>query len=402
MNDDSAPGKPATISERGAGMPGTELRASSQDDYPENETAFSCSNMEFDDFDAQSEQLNGHRHEYLKLSTGPFRGRLVSASLGGGIAVHQETVNCAMYQRVGCPEGLIELGVSLGRAPVAVNGIELGRNDVVVARPGSQLELDVPPEGAEFLVLAVTPPLLQSLECMDSSLELLDPHGRKASVAHGTCLAKAIETGGKTILETCALAPATWRPHDAARALVAEAVAALELDTSLGIVRERTRTKRSAAVFAAARDALSVMRKFDYATLSAATGRSPRSIQLAFAECIQTTPLRYFRAIRLHRARNALLAGAGERSATIGDIAAAHGFSNWSLFTQLYRRQFGEAPSETRARAAGRDARRALHGWGSCRSGATPAVRAPPPHPPREGRGQRKASKTRGSQKETP
>ncbi|MDE0422402.1 MAG: helix-turn-helix domain-containing protein [Gammaproteobacteria bacterium] len=361
MNDDWAPGKPATISESGAGPPRTGLQASSQDDYPENETAFSCSSMEFDDFDAQSEQLNGHREEYLKLSTGPFRGRLVSAFLGRGVSVHYETVNCAMYQRVGCPEGLIELGVSLGRTPVAVNGIELRCNDVVVGRPGTQLELDVPPEGAEFLVLVVELRLLKSLGCMDAGLELLDPHGRKTSVARAACLASAIETGGKTMLQTCAQAPATWRPHDAGRALAAETVAALELDTSLGIAHERTRAKRSAAVLAAARDALSVMGKFDYATLSAATGRSPRSIQLAFAERIHITPLRYFRAIRLHRARNALLAGAGDRSATIGDIAAAHGFWNWSLFTQLYRRQFGEAPSETRARANTRDARRALH-----------------------------------------
>lgn len=114
MNDDSAPGKPATTSESGAGAPGTEPQSSSRDDYPENETAFSCSNMEFDDFDAQSEQLNGHRQEYVKLSGGPFRGRLVSAFLGRGVSVHYETVNCAMYQRVGCPEGLIEIGVSLG------------------------------------------------------------------------------------------------------------------------------------------------------------------------------------------------------------------------------------------------------------------------------------------------
>jgi len=307
--------------------------------------------MEFDDFDAQSELLNGHRQEYVKLSTGPFRGRLMSAVLGRGVSVHYETVNCAMFQRVRCPEGQIEIGVSLGRAPVAVNGIELRCNDVVVARPGSQMELDVPLEGAEFLVLAVELPILESLDCMDSSLELLDPHGRKTSVARAACLASAIETGGKAMLQTCAQEPATWRPHDAGRALAAETVAALELDTSLGIAQEKKRVKRSATVLAAARDALSVMDEFDYATLSAATGGSPRSIQLAFAERIQTTPLRYFRAMRLQRARKALLAGAGDRSSTIGDIAAAHGFWNWSRFTQLYRRQFGEAPSETRARA---------------------------------------------------
>ena len=380
MNDDSVTGKPATTSESGAAAPGTGLQSSSQDDCPRNETAFFCSNMEFDDFDAQSELLNGHRQEYVKLSTGPFRGRLVSAVLGRGVSVHYETVNCAMYQRVRCPEGQIEIGVSLGRAPVAVNGIELRCNDVVVARPGSQMELDVPLEGAEFLVLAVELPILESLDCMDSSLELLDPHGRKTSVARAACLASAIETGGKAMLQTCAQEPATWRPHDAGRALAVETVAALELDTSLGIAHEKTRVKRSATVLSAAREALSVMEEFDYATLSAATGGSPRSIQLAFAERIQTTPLRYFRAIRLQRARKALLAGAGDRSSTIGDIAAAHGFWNWSRFTQLYRRQFGEAPSETRARAKWQRRPAGAGQMGNLRF-AGPAVRAPPPLP---------------------
>ena len=135
--------------------------------------------------------------------------------------------------------------------------------------------------------------------------------------------------------------------------MVAEAVAALELDVGLGIARERTIDKHSAAVFAAARDALSAMREFDYTKLSAATGASPRTIQMAFAEHAGTPPINYFRAVRLHRVRNALLTGPGAGSKTIGDIAAAHGFQSWSRFTQSYRRQFGETPSETRARMNG-------------------------------------------------
>lgn len=146
MNGDSVPGKPAATFDVGAGTPGTEPRAHGRDGYAENETGHSRSNMEFDDFDAQSEHLSGHGQEYIKLSTGPFRGRVASTFLDSGVAVHHETVNCAMHQRLGCPQGRIELGVSLGRTPVAVNGIELGGNDVVVARPGAELERDVPPE----------------------------------------------------------------------------------------------------------------------------------------------------------------------------------------------------------------------------------------------------------------
>ena len=74
MNDDPVPGKPAAASENCAEIPGTEPRASGRDGYPENETGYSCSNMEFDGFDAQPEYLSGHGQEYIKLSTGPFRG----------------------------------------------------------------------------------------------------------------------------------------------------------------------------------------------------------------------------------------------------------------------------------------------------------------------------------------
>ena len=78
MNGDSAPRKPEAISENGAGTPGTERQASGRDGYPENETGYFRSNMELDGFDAQSEYLaeylSGHGQEYIKLSTGPFRG----------------------------------------------------------------------------------------------------------------------------------------------------------------------------------------------------------------------------------------------------------------------------------------------------------------------------------------
>lgn len=266
MAQDSASANFAKKSESGPGIPGLEFHASGQDDYPENETAFSYSEMEFDDFDAQAEQLDGYDQEYIKIATDPFRGRFMSAFLTEDVSVHYETVNCAMYQRVSCPEGVIGFSVSLAQPESAANGIKLGRDDVIITRPGVELGLD------------------------------------------------------------------------------------MRLDTT----RERTRDKQSAAVFTATRGALSVMEEFDYTTLSAVTGNSPRSIQLAFADHLQVPPRHYFRTVKLHRVRNALLNDPGDRSVTIGDIAAAHGFWNWSRFTQLYRQQFGETPSETRARAKGR------------------------------------------------
>ena len=336
-----------------SGTAGTALPASGRDGYPENASAVTYLDKEFDDFDAQSEQLDNYNQEYTKISTDRFYGRFASAHLDGGVSVHYETVNCAMHQHVGCLEGLIGFGVSLGQPGVAANGVKLDHNDVFITRPGSELEVDVPSEGATFLLVAVDLAALESLACTDSGLEYLDPDRREASVVRAAGTANAISAGGGTILQACARAPGTWRPQGAAGAAVAEIVAALELDVGLGIARERTSGKHSAALFTAARDAFSAMREFDYAKLSAATGASPRTIQMAFAEHAGTPPINYFRAVRLHRVRNALLAGAGAGPKTIGDIAAAHGFQSWSRFSQLYRRQFGETPSETRARMNG-------------------------------------------------
>ncbi|WP_422038640.1 helix-turn-helix domain-containing protein [Roseibium sp.] len=56
----------------------------------------------------------------------------------------------------------------------------------------------------------------------------------------------------------------------------------------------------------------------------------------------------YLRVLRLNRARRKV----GDRAfsgQSIGDIAAEEGFWDWSRFTNYYRRQFGELPSETRS-----------------------------------------------------
>jgi len=105
MNDDPVPGNPAAISENGAGTPGTERQASGRDGYPENETGYSCSNMEFDGLDAQSEYLGGHGQEYIKLSTGPLRGRFVSAFLDRAAAGGPVESCCVSFWKRGSYDG---------------------------------------------------------------------------------------------------------------------------------------------------------------------------------------------------------------------------------------------------------------------------------------------------------
>jgi AraC-like DNA-binding protein len=77
--------------------------------------------------------------------------------------------------------------------------------------------------------------------------------------------------------------------------------------------------------------------------VAAAAGCSVRSLQHAFRDFQETTPLLAIRYARLEAARAALRSGG---AVTITEIAHRFGFSNPGRFTRLYRTAFGETPRE--------------------------------------------------------
>lgn len=80
-----------------------------------------------------------------------------------------------------------------------------------------------------------------------------------------------------------------------------------------------------------------------------ACGVSRRSLELAFRDNLQTSPLRYVQQCRLNLARERLRrARPGEIQ--LADLAHRLGFAQPSHFTAAYKRAFGELPSETLAR----------------------------------------------------
>jgi AraC-like DNA-binding protein len=82
--------------------------------------------------------------------------------------------------------------------------------------------------------------------------------------------------------------------------------------------------------------------------VAAAAGCSVRSLQLAFRNFRDTTPLLAIRYARLEAARDALRSGdAGD---TITGIAHRFGFANPGRFARLYKAAFGESPGEIRRR----------------------------------------------------
>ncbi len=81
------------------------------------------------------------------------------------------------------------------------------------------------------------------------------------------------------------------------------------------------------------------------ADIAREAGASVRSLQAAFQQFRNTTPLAYLRTIRLQGVRKALKDLGCSRP--VADIARDWGFSHMGRFAALYHQSFGEMPSET-------------------------------------------------------
>jgi len=81
-----------------------------------------------------------------------------------------------------------------------------------------------------------------------------------------------------------------------------------------------------------------------------AVGASRRKLNYCFQEVLGTTPISYWRAMRLNRVRRDLKRCRDPRTG-VYDIAVRHGFWHFSQFSLDYKRHFSELPSETLRRA---------------------------------------------------
>jgi AraC family ethanolamine operon transcriptional activator len=88
------------------------------------------------------------------------------------------------------------------------------------------------------------------------------------------------------------------------------------------------------------------------ATLCRVVGRSERGLRKAFYDVRGMSPKRCLLAERLRGVRQAL-SNDGVGAISVTGVATAYGFYELGRFAGIYKREFGEAPSET-LRAASR------------------------------------------------
>lgn len=81
------------------------------------------------------------------------------------------------------------------------------------------------------------------------------------------------------------------------------------------------------------------------ADIAAASGVTPRALQLGFRNFRNTTPMESLRTERLRRVHQELMAAAPGASVT--EVAIRWGFSHLGRFSQAYKNQYGQSPSTT-------------------------------------------------------
>ncbi|MGV0642106.1 helix-turn-helix transcriptional regulator [Mycolicibacterium sp. XJ879] len=82
------------------------------------------------------------------------------------------------------------------------------------------------------------------------------------------------------------------------------------------------------------------------ADIAEAVHVTPRAVQYMFRRHLETTPLQYLRRLRLHYARQEMLA-ADRPYDTVTEIAARWGFAHTGRFALQYRQTYGESPHFT-------------------------------------------------------
>ncbi|WP_299950462.1 helix-turn-helix domain-containing protein [uncultured Ruegeria sp.] len=310
---------------------------------------------QYHDFDEQAERLVGFDQSYLQLTPGPFVGRFLSCFLSDKVSIHLEHCTQALEQSVTGPSDAVTVGV-LANAdePFCLNGGSFTSGNVMIAMPGSTFHLHSPIEGAVIAIIVQKDHLQghSGLSALANDWLFAPEFG--AQLLNAPQLARRIREDvvqaiqGASFVET-GKASAAYIGD----ALLAGLVSKLSLEISgHGTTLSGTIGSASYEKFLKGRNA--IHKNWDTIhgvdDLLAETGGGRRALQNSFASHVALGPLSYHRLLRLHMARRAL-GDPSQFRASIGDIAARHGFWGWSQFTKLYQSHFGQLPSETRAEA---------------------------------------------------
>ncbi len=295
--------------------------------------------------------------EIHQLSAGTYRGTCTSLGTGGMHLVYEDQ-NRLVHKSGSLPKDSCTVSMFLSRDPaMRFSHFHHPEHSQVFLLPGdTELDIQVP-GGVDTVYLC-----LDQDRLMAGGRVLDEPSWEETPRE-----LQAFDTPDADRLAydmTCLLDP-SLHADDLSRAHLSTQAETLLLDSILLSLNQATGVLAGDAPEHLARrrahQRVSVAREFIDASLQTGqvpsiveictqTGTSARTLQYAFREVMQLTPVTYLRILRLNKVRNALSA-ATTVDTTVTRTATDWGFFHLGEFARDYQQLFGEYPSETLSRA---------------------------------------------------
>jgi AraC family transcriptional regulator, ethanolamine operon transcriptional activator len=295
--------------------------------------------------------------DVMQLRSMPLRARQVIVRLESAAVVFH-SANLRVRTRTSVRKGLLAYVTFGPQAKGTANGLPVRPELMLAAEPEAEARfvVDAGWESISFLV----PPqdISAHLTARQRESEFRLPHGVETLQVNAENV-RRLFSWGKRLVDTAARQPALFNERKNER--VAAQVELLEaLLATLGAANDfepdrsdRTRQAQSLIVKIAEDYALSHAGDHLYVSdLCRVAAVSERTLEYAFKEAMGLTPMTYLIRLRLHRVRQALLAGT-QGSTTVSAEALNWGFWHFGEFSRAYKECFGELPSDTLRRKPG-------------------------------------------------
>lgn len=303
------------------------------------------------DVDEHCAQLGGWRLTYDQISAGAFRGSFTQLSLPQ-LDVFHEVTSQQVRQHGELGRDCCGLAVPCsGEGPVNVNGTSIPQDALIVSFDaevdictprgftlrGVTLSASLVDEIASQLAIELPRDLRHRMRAMSAPADALARfraalttidrlRGTQTEPRQSAALGRTLQDG--LLLAITDLLPDA-RPCD---------------DTRSSAARKRIVDRACELMLASSDQPIALL------DICKAVGASRRKLSYCFQDVLGTSPLTYWRAVRLNRVRRELKAAHDPRDG-IYDIAVRHGFWHFSQFSLDYKRHFAELPSETLRRA---------------------------------------------------
>ncbi|MCG2665785.1 helix-turn-helix domain-containing protein [Bradyrhizobium sp. GCM10023182] len=301
------------------------------------------------DVDEHCAALGHWRLSYDQISAGTFRGSFTQLSLPR-IDVFREITSqqVRQYGQLGADS----FGIGLpwhGDGEINCNGASVAGTHVITC---IDAEVDMcTPKAFEFRGVVTSAALIEELAArLNIELPRTVWHQLRAMEMAEAPVAR-LRAHLAAIQDTITTAPDRF--DDAATRQALEDALLVEIMDMLPTARSDDPGRSAVARKRAVDRARALMhgsgdRSLSLLEICKAVGASPRKLGYCFQEVLGTSPMHYWRAMRLNRVRRDLKRGDGT---SVYDVAVQHGFWHFSQFSLDYKRHFSQLPSETLRRA---------------------------------------------------